>query len=188
MRCVTVGRQSDGGTTAGAKSGGGAGRAEAVSSLRSAKLLTSQLKLATDELRALLSESSDFTVIGVLGRQGVGKSTIMSLLAGWESGGLASPDGGWHGAVCTPAAEHGPSAALLADAPSSPPFATGSLAARLRAEHATSGVDVIVTPERLILLDTCGRPFFSLPLCPSLRCCGCFSMAPASVLAPRCPP
>lgn len=31
-------------------------------------------------------EQSDFLVVGVLGKQGVGKSTVMSLLAGTRTG------------------------------------------------------------------------------------------------------
>jgi protein SMG9 len=148
MRCVTAGGKSD------APAGGkkvGAGPAEAGPSWKSTKLLSSQLDLAMDELRAMLNDSSDFTVVGVLGRQGVGKSTIMSLLACWESG---SP----------PAAEACRAAASSSDAPSGPPFAAQSLEARLRAEHATCGVDVVVTPERMILLDTCGGPISTPPL------------------------
>ena len=48
------------------------------------KLLSATLEFSPDPLRQQLSELSDFTVVGVLGSQGVGKSTIMSLLAGTQ--------------------------------------------------------------------------------------------------------
>ena len=51
------------------------------------KLLNANLELSSEELQRHLADQSDFTVIGVLGCQGAGKSTVMSLLAGadWRS-------------------------------------------------------------------------------------------------------
>ena len=40
------------------------------------------MEFLPDEAATLLSDTSDFTVIGILGAQGTGKSTLMSLLAG----------------------------------------------------------------------------------------------------------
>ena len=37
-------------------------------------------------LSQFMQEQSDFLVVGVLGKQGVGKSTVMSLLAGTRTG------------------------------------------------------------------------------------------------------
>lgn len=74
-----------------------------------------------------LSDNEEFTVIGVIGGQGVGKSTLLNELSGWE----------------------GPH----------PIFATQTGYMQLQCEHQTVGVDLYITPERLILLDT--QPFFS---------------------------
>ena len=60
------------------------------------KLISEAIEYQEMEASKLLSETSDFTVIGVLGAQGVGKSTIMSLLAGasWgETAGTTDGDG-----------------------------------------------------------------------------------------------
>ena len=81
----------------------------------------------------MLTESSDFTVIGVLGAQGVGKSTIMSLLAGAQWSDSSDRD------RCS---LHEPT------------FPPQSAQTALRAAHQTSGIDFSVTPERLLLLDT----------------------------------
>ena len=91
------------------------------------KLLNTNFDLMVEELQQQLSDATDFTVIGVLGHQGVGKSTVMSLLAGasWCGDGLCEP-----------------------------PFPPQSIEVVLGAAHQTVGVDVMLTPERLILLDT----------------------------------
>ena len=96
------------------------------------KLLNANLELSTEELQRHLADQSDFTVIGVLGCQGVGKSTVMSLLAG----------AGWRSDEREPG--------RLRD----PPFAPQTLETLLQGSHQTVGVDVTVTQERLILLDT----------------------------------
>jgi protein SMG9 len=96
------------------------------------KLLNANLELSTEELQRHLADQSDFTVIGVLGCQGAGKSTVMSLLAGAD----------WRSDEREPG--------RLRD----PPFAPQTLETLLQGSHQTVGVDVTVTQERLILLDT----------------------------------
>lgn len=97
------------------------------------KILSDGMEFTPDEVSSLLSETVDFTVIGVIGSQGTGKSTILSLLAGarWADT--------WQ----------------LQD----PLFAPQSDSVVMQAGHQTSGIDLHVTPERLILLDT--QPLFS---------------------------
>ena len=94
------------------------------------KFLDSNLELVIDEIKLQLSEQTDFTVVGMLGGQGVGKSTIASLLAG--AGWSSESRGELH----------------------TPPFLPQGMAAILQAAHQTTGVDIYITPERLILLDT----------------------------------
>ena len=91
------------------------------------KLLNANFDLIVEELQQQLSDATDFTVVGVLGQQGVGKSTVMSLLAGasWDDDGLREP-----------------------------PFPPQGVEVVLGAAHQTVGVDVMLTPERLLLLDT----------------------------------
>ena len=111
------------------------------------KLLTASMELATDELQRHMADQSEFTVVGVLGMQGVGKSTLMSLLAGagWQRG---------DGAAGEPGELH------------DPPFAVQSLDTVLQAGHQTSGVDAVLTGERLLLLDT--QPLLSPSVMVSL--------------------
>ena len=89
------------------------------------------MEFSAGEASALLSDTSDFTVIGVIGTQGAGKSTLMSMLAGarWAEG-----DHSWQ--------LHKPS------------FVLQSTETILQAAHQTCGCDLYVTPERLLLLDT----------------------------------
>lgn len=91
------------------------------------KLLSSRLELRLEEAKAQLTDSPDFSVLGMLGPQGVGKSTLLSLLAGAAPTDL--------GVV-------------------NPPFAVQGAEAVLAGAHTTSGVDLSVTAERLLLLDT----------------------------------
>ena len=97
------------------------------------KLLTDTFELRLEDAGQQLSDATDFTVIGVLGGQGVGKSTIMSLLAGapWSS----DTSGGGAGLH-------------------EPPFAPQPPEAAFSATHHTVGIDMFVSPERLLLLDT----------------------------------
>ena len=101
------------------------------------KLMTASMELAVEEVHQHLSDATDFTVIGVLGSQGVGKSTVMSLLAGadWSHSGAAGSE------LCEP------------------PFAPQGAQCLLGARHQTCGVDLLVTSERVLLLDT--QPLFS---------------------------
>jgi len=140
---------ADGGSAASAGAG--------ASAWQTTKLMSPQLELATDELRAMLGDTADFTVVGVLGSQGVGKSTIMSLLAGaaWhEEPASAAPAGGSYTPAYAVGGEAGTAACAVQCGLADAPFLSASLDARLRAEHGTVGIDVAVTPERLILLDT----------------------------------
>lgn len=72
-----------------------------------------------------LLEQSDFLVVGVLGRQGVGKSTVMSILAGSRTG---------------------------SGKPSV--FRTETKEVWESESYQTTGIDMAITPERVILLDT----------------------------------
>ena len=108
----------------------GAGASKPVSPAGPRKL-SDGFEVLLEEAGQQLSDATDFTVIGVLGAQGVGKSTIMSLLAG------------------APWAGDGGSANLH-----EPPFAQQPPDVVLQAAHQTSGIDLYVTGERLLLLDT----------------------------------
>eukprot|EP00898_Chlorokybus_atmophyticus_P003158 jgi/Chlat1/3843/Chrsp26S03976 len=72
-----------------------------------------------------MSDNQDFLVIGVLGLQAAGKSTIMNALFGYD-----------------------------AESTDPPPFPTSTQEAVVRAQHTTTGVDLRVTPDSCILLDT----------------------------------
>lgn len=91
----------------------------------SVKLVDETLQWCDSGLDILL-EQTDYLVVGVLGLQGVGKSTILSLLAETE-----------HLNDLTRCV-----------------FKTGSDERQESAQHQTSGVDMFVTGERMILLDT----------------------------------
>ena len=161
------------------------------------KLLNANLELSTEELQRHMADQNDFTVIGVLGCQGAGKSTVMSLLAGagWrrepgEAGQLADP----------PFAPQSLDAVLQALPPPLPALRSQRNRllhhrSRLRrrptppqATHQTVGVDVAVTSERLILLDThprCARrrgPALCDDTAPSARL-----VAPQAQAAPTHP-
>ena len=72
-----------------------------------------------------LLDQSDFLVVGVVGRQGVGKSSVMSLLAGSRTG-SGKP------------AMFRPETREVWESES----------------YQTTGLDMAITPERVILLDT----------------------------------
>ncbi|CAN1346115.1 Nonsense-mediated mRNA decay factor SMG9 [Linum perenne] len=78
-----------------------------------------------------LTENTDFTVVGVIGPPGVGKSTIMNELYGFD----------------------GTSPGML------PPFNVQSEDNRIMARHCTVGIEPRISSERVILLDT--QPVFS---------------------------
>ncbi|KAK3738536.1 hypothetical protein QZH41_012047, partial [Actinostola sp. cb2023] len=94
-------------------------------SLQSVKMLDENLHWADSALE-ILADQSDFLVVGAIGLQGVGKSTILSMLAG------ASPK----------------------TEPRSYLFAPQSKQNQELGLHQTSGLNIAVTSERVILLDT----------------------------------
>lgn len=87
-----------------------------------------------DRILPFLSENTDYTVIGVIGTAGSGKSTIMNELYGFFDG--PSPSSG-----------------------TLPPFATQSEETKAMAKHCTAGIELRISSDRLILLDT--QPLFS---------------------------
>ncbi|OAY70815.1 Protein SMG9 [Ananas comosus] len=91
-------------------------------------LVSDAWELQTDRF---LTENSDFVVIGIIGPPGVGKSTIMNELYGFD----------------------GSSPGML------PPFSIQSDETRAMAKHCTAGIELRVSSERLILLDT--QPVYS---------------------------
>ncbi|XP_077228699.1 uncharacterized protein LOC143861701 isoform X4 [Tasmannia lanceolata] len=99
--------------------------------LPSLNLLSDSWDFHTDRILPFLSENTDFTVIGVIGPPGAGKSTILNELYGFD----------------------GSSPGML------PPFTTQSEETRAMARHCTAGIELRVSAERLILLDT--QPIFS---------------------------
>ncbi|OWM75751.1 hypothetical protein CDL15_Pgr021916 [Punica granatum] len=124
-----------GGAPAG-KFGRNSGGDEEAASLRSRvlpslNLLSDSWDFHIDRFLPFLTENTDFTVVGVIGPPGAGKSTIMNELYGFDG---ASPG-------------------------TLPPFAVQSEDTRAMAKHCTTGIEPRVSAERLILLDT--QPVFS---------------------------
>ncbi|KAI3506959.1 hypothetical protein L1887_21626 [Cichorium endivia] len=118
--------------------GGGGGPDDTSSSLRSRlpsvgflNLLSDSWDFHTDRFLPYLTDNTDFTVIGVIGPAGVGKSTIMNEIYGFDA---TSPG-------------------ML------PPFPTESMETKAMAKHCTSGIEPRITSERIILLDT--QPVYS---------------------------
>ncbi|KAK9059647.1 hypothetical protein SSX86_020351 [Deinandra increscens subsp. villosa] len=118
--------------------GGGAPDDSSAASLRSRlpsvaflNLLSDSWDFHTDRFLPFLTDNTDFTVIGVIGPPGVGKSTIMNQIYGFDA---TSPG-------------------ML------PPFAIESVETKLLAKHCTIGIEPRITSERIILLDT--QPVFS---------------------------
>ena len=110
-----------------------------------------------DQLQALLSDSREFYVVAAIGMQRTGKSHVLNE--------LIRRQGGWKGFVeADPAAAHvtASSAAGQAAVVAGRPVAAGADGA-----HTTSGVDVIVTPERLFYIDT--QPLLSPAVAESLQ-------------------
>ncbi|KAH9727990.1 SMG9-like protein [Citrus sinensis] len=101
------------------------------SRLPSLNLLSDSWDLHIDRFLPFLSENTEFTVVGVIGVPGVGKSTIMNELYGFDA---TSPG-------------------ML------PPFPTLSEDTRAQAKHCTSGIEPRISAQRLLLLDT--QPVFS---------------------------
>ncbi|XWS41292.1 hypothetical protein CRYUN_Cryun17cG0068500 [Craigia yunnanensis] len=92
----------------------------------SLNLLSDSWEFHIDRFLPFLSENTDFTVVGIIGPPGVGKSTIMNELYGFD----------------------GISPGML------PPFAIQSEDTRAMARHCTVGIEPRISAERLILLDT----------------------------------
>lgn len=122
---------------AGAGGGGGGGGGDEDLNPRSRlshgslNLLSDSWDFQPDRLFPLLSDNTDFTVIGVLGPPGVGKSTILNELYGFD----------------------GTSSGVL------PPFPVQSEEIRAMARHCSVGIELRMSVERFILLDT--QPVFS---------------------------
>lgn len=122
---------------AGGGGGGGGGGGDEDSNPRSrlshgsVNLLSDSWDFQPDRLFPLLSDNTDFTVIGVLGPPGVGKSTILNELYGFD----------------------GSSPGVL------PPFPVQSEEIRAMARHSSVGIELRTSVERFILLDT--QPVFS---------------------------
>ncbi|KAK7280660.1 hypothetical protein RJT34_25726 [Clitoria ternatea] len=126
-----------GGPVAGKFSRGGAGDDDSAQlrsrlpSVASLNLLSDSWDFHIDRFLPFLTENTDFTVIGVIGPPGVGKSTIMNELYGFD---LSSPG-------------------ML------PPFAIQSEETRAMARHCSTGIEPRISSERIVLLDT--QPVFS---------------------------
>lgn len=97
----------------------------------SLNLLSDTWEFLPERSISLLSENTDFTVVGVLGAPGVGKSTILNQLYGFD----------------------GSASSVL------PPFGIQTEEHQATARHCSVGVELRVSVERLILLDT--QPVFS---------------------------
>ncbi|MCO5608843.1 hypothetical protein L7F22_063061 [Adiantum nelumboides] len=97
----------------------------------SLSLISESWEIYPDRLLPLMSDNSDFTVIGVLGPSGVGKSTILNELYGFDAN----------------------SPGVL------PPFSVLSDESKAMARHCSVGVELRMSAERFILLDT--QPLFS---------------------------
>lgn len=100
-------------------------------SIGSLNLLSESWDFHTDRFLPFLTDNTDFTVIGVIGPAGVGKSTIMNEIYGFD---VSSPG-------------------ML------PPFAIESEETIANARHCTIGIEPRISAERIILLDT--QPVYS---------------------------
>ncbi|XP_078173728.1 uncharacterized protein LOC144567460 isoform X2 [Carex rostrata] len=116
---------------------GGAGPSARSSSRSSSQpaslglLSAESWELSIDRVLPFLTENNDFVVVGVIGPAGVGKSMILNELYGYDanSPGMISP------------------------------FATETDEMRALAKHCSAGIELRVSNERMILLDT--QPVFS---------------------------
>ncbi|KAG6554051.1 hypothetical protein Mapa_003966 [Marchantia paleacea] len=97
----------------------------------SLNLLLDSWDFNSDRLLPLMSENTDFTVVGVLGPPGVGKSTIMNELYGFD----------------------GTTTGVL------PPFPIQTEDIKAAAKHCSVGIELRMSAERFILLDC--QPVFS---------------------------
>ncbi|CAD6337973.1 unnamed protein product [Miscanthus lutarioriparius] len=111
--------------------GGAGGRARQATQPGSLSLVSDAWEAHTDKILPYLTENNDFMVIGIIGPPGVGKSTIMNELYGYDA---SSPG-------------------ML------PPFPTQTEETRLMGKHCTTGIDIRISNERVILLDA--QPVYS---------------------------
>ncbi|KAL6533434.1 hypothetical protein OROMI_027546 [Orobanche minor] len=100
-------------------------------SVGSLNLLSDSWDFQIDRFLPFLTDNTDFTVVGVIGPPGVGKSTILNEIYGFDP---SSPG-------------------ML------PPFGVESEETRAMARHLTVGIEPRISSERIILLDT--QPVFS---------------------------
>uniref|UniRef100_A0A7N0TBC3 Protein SMG9 n=1 Tax=Kalanchoe fedtschenkoi TaxID=63787 RepID=A0A7N0TBC3_KALFE len=120
------------------KLGRGSGAAEdEASALRnrlpaigSLNLISESWEFQVDRFLPFLTENTDFTVVGVIGPTGVGKSTIMNEIYGFN----------------------GSSPGML------PPFPVQTEDIRAASRHCTTGIEPRISSERIILLDA--QPLF----------------------------
>ncbi|XP_057542036.1 uncharacterized protein LOC130820614 [Amaranthus tricolor] len=97
----------------------------------SLNLLSDSWDFHFDRFLPFLTDNTEFTVVGVIGSPGVGKSSLMNEIYGFDP---TSPG-------------------ML------PPFAIQSEETRANARHCTIGIEPRISAERLILVDT--QPMFS---------------------------
>ncbi|KAL0299810.1 UNVERIFIED_CONTAM: hypothetical protein Sradi_6640800 [Sesamum radiatum] len=102
-----------------------------VPSIGSLNLLSDSWDFQIDRFLPFLTDNTEFTVVGVIGPPGVGKSTILNEIYGFDS---TSPG-------------------ML------PPFGIESEETKAMARHFTVGIEPRISAERIILLDT--QPVFS---------------------------
>ncbi|EPS69076.1 hypothetical protein M569_05696, partial [Genlisea aurea] len=100
-------------------------------SLGSLNLLNDSWDFQIDRFLPVLTDNTEFTVVGVIGSTGAGKSTILNEIYGFDP---SSPG-------------------ML------PPFGIQSEETRAMAKHLTVGIEPRISRERIILLDT--QPVFS---------------------------
>ena len=103
--------------------------------------------------RHVLSDNADFTVVGVVGTQGAGKSALMGHLAGFPAfGGATARD---PRVSSTPAGASSSRTKTTTPQPQPQPFPVGPADVPFGGGDGptTRTVDVRVTPDRLILLD-----------------------------------
>ena len=121
------------------------------------RLCTASMRLIHhDQLQALLSDSREFYVVAAIGMQRTGKSHVLNE--------LVRRQGGWKGFVETDPATH---LALNSVAGQSVVVAGRSVTGGADGGHTTTGVDVIVTPERLFYFDT--QPLLSISVAETLQ-------------------
>ena len=140
------------------------------------------MKLRPEALGKLLSDSNhDFTVIGTLGMQGTGKSSVLSLLGTREMSLLSETRRNTPSNQYVSSVEAATEAALQCRSEEMQArrraecFEVQTLDTLLSASHQTVGLDVCVTADRLILVDC--QPLLSASVILSLlKGCANFSV------------